>query len=163
MPEFSTFLLPAPAGGSRYDHMVRRFTRDAQAIDSLINRGVEPPEVGSAVRYLADTHDVMVPEVTFHGRRGAHTGYCMAPRPVIVARTGEGPVQQWEREKSRQWPDTGMIRLGNPTSLATVAHELGHHLVNVLHPPKTPVHGKVWVARFDEAAATIGDLFGVDS
>lgn len=50
----------------------------------------------------------------------------------------------------------GAIRLGRTTTLMTLAHELGHHLVFSLDPPSTPAHGKLWVQRFDEAAAAIG-------
>lgn len=51
--------------------------------------------------------------------------------------------------------DNGAIRLGRATTLMTVAHELGHHLVFHLDPLATPPHGNQWVARFDEAAAVI--------
>jgi len=53
-----------------------------------------------------------------------------------------------------------MIRLGDPTSLGTIAHELGHHLVHVLDPARTPDHGKRWVQRFDQAANAMVALVG---
>lgn len=37
----------------------------------------------------------------------------------------------------------------------TLAHELGHHLVNWLDHESTAAHGNVWVGRFDQAAAVI--------
>jgi hypothetical protein len=46
-----------------------------------------------------------------------------------------------------------MIRLGKRPALGTIAHELGHHLVNQLEPLGVPAHGRVWVAWFDVAAA----------
>ena len=50
-----------------------------------------------------------------------------------------------------------MIRLGKRPALGTIAHELGHHLVNHLEPPSAPAHGRAWVAWFDAAAAGIVD------
>ena len=55
-------------------------------------------------------------------------------------------------------PPTGAIRLGRSTTLMTVAHELGHHLVFHLDPARTPSHGNRWVERFDDAAAVISGL-----
>ena len=52
-------------------------------------------------------------------------------------------------------PLDGAIRLGRTTTLMTLAHELGHHLVFHLESPSTPAHGRVWVGRFDEAASWI--------
>jgi hypothetical protein len=52
----------------------------------------------------------------------------------------------------------GAIRLGRTTTLMTLAHELGHHLVFSLDPVSTPAHGKRWVARFDESADAIEQL-----
>jgi hypothetical protein len=40
----------------------------------------------------------------------------------------------------------------------TLAHELGHHLVNWLDPESTASHGNVWVHRFDQAGEVIDGL-----
>ena len=54
-------------------------------------------------------------------------------------------------------PEQGAIRLGRRTTLMTVSHELGHHLVHYHDPVGTPDHGNRWVRRFDQAAAIVGD------
>ena len=94
------------------------------------------------------------PAATFHRGRSPHTGYCITPRSMAVARHGEDAVAAWEAT-NHPWPVHGSLRLGDPTALSTLAHEMGHHLVHVLDPPKTPAHGKRWVARLDEAAEAV--------
>ena len=140
---------------SRYQHMVLRFSRDAHSISELRNVGVGRPAAQTLIRQACAEFAVTEPLVTFHARRGPHTGYCMAPRQVMVSKIGEDPIASWESQKAKPWPETGMIRLGDPTSLETVTHELGHHLVNWLERPSTPPHGKVWVGRFDDAVAVM--------
>ena len=58
----------------------------------------------------------------------------------------------------------GRLRLGSRTLAGTIAHEVGHHLVNHTAGARTPGHGKVWVAAYDAAArrlATHPGLAGV--
>jgi hypothetical protein len=155
--------LNAPSYGACYDYMVRRFSTDSALIVQLRKEGVERLTAAGLIQGMANDLGVTPPAVTFHGRRGPHTGYCQMPRWRAVAQTEESTVTNWERAKRRDWPDAGMIRLGDPTSLGTMAHELGHHLVNLLDDAKTPAHGKVWVARFDLAAATLERLATVGS
>lgn len=123
----------------------------------LRSMGADREIATALVERAVATVEAAPPAVTFHGGRGPHTGYCRAPRARAVALSSERTVGAWEDEKG-PWPEHGMIRLGDPTSLGTVAHELGHHYVNVFDPISTPPHGKVWVARFDQAAAQIATL-----
>lgn len=156
MIETVTFIRPSP--GARYDHMLRRFSVDAERIVRLRTLGVAREGARELVERVAGELDVAPPDVTFHAGRGAHTGYCQMPRGRAVALSGEGGVARWERAKRRPWPTNGMIRLGDPTSVGTVAHELSHHLVNALDPLTTPAHGKVWVGRFDDSARVVQQL-----
>ena len=63
-----------------------------------------------------------------------------------------------EMKGRRRLRENGAIRLGRTTTLMTLAHELGHHLVNWLDPESTASHGNVWVHRFDQAAEVIDGL-----
>jgi hypothetical protein len=63
-----------------------------------------------------------------------------------------------EMKGSRRLRENGAIRLGRTTTLMTLAHELGHHLVNWLDPESTASHGNVWVQRYDQAAEVIDGL-----
>ncbi len=137
--------------------MVRRFSRDPHLIVRLRNLGVKREIARSLVERVAVASHAPPPEVTFHGGRGSHTGYCRQPRQRAVELTSEQSVQAWEATHG-PWPDHGMIRLGDPTSLGTIAHELGHHLVNFFEPLHTAAHGKAWVAWFDLAASLIDSM-----
>jgi hypothetical protein len=137
--------------------MLRRFSRDPVLIMRLRGIGVDRAAARALIEEVAFDAGAPPPDVTFHGGRGPHTGYCRQPRGRAIELSSERYLAAWEDEKG-PWPEHGMIRLGDPTSLGTVAHELGHHLVNVFDPASTPPHGKVWVARFDAAAAHIATL-----
>jgi CO/xanthine dehydrogenase Mo-binding subunit len=137
--------------------MLRRFSRDAMLIVRLRTVGVDRSTARALIERVAGELGAPPPDVTFHRGRGPHTGYCRHPRSRAVALGGEGFVAAWEMKKG-PWPEHGMIRLGDPSSLGTIAHELGHDLVNHFDATGTAPHGKVWVGRFDDAAALIDRL-----
>lgn len=91
----------------------------------------------------------------FHARRSPYTGATEQPRWLLVELHGIEDVRRIEERRGSSLPLKGAIRLGRVTTLMTVAHELGHHLVFCLDRPRTPGHGKRWVQRFDEAARAI--------
>ena len=95
------------------------------------------------------------PTLRFHASRSPYTGVTEQPRWWLVDAYSEERVRGSERETKRPFPTHGAIRLGRVTTLMTVAHELGHHLVFVLDPQATPAHGRRWVLRFDQVAAAI--------
>ncbi len=141
--------------------MLRRFSRDPQLIVRLRQLGADRAAAIGLVDRATAGLGVGAPDVTIHGGRGPRSGYCMAPRSVATSALGESVVRAWEAAKGRRWPEAGMIRLGDPTSLGTIAHELGHHSVHLLDPSSTPAHGKVWVARFDDAAEAVAGIVGI--
>ena len=65
--------------------------------------------------------------------------------------------------RRRRLRENGAIRLGRETTLMTLSHELGHHLVNWLDPESTANHGNVWIRRFDQAAEVIDGMVTVNS
>ena len=163
MTTISTIRLPRRQAASRHDHIVRRFGLDIGLLEMLSLLGADRTAAATLINAISLDLGVATPSVTFHASRGPHTGYCMGPRDVLVARHGVGPVTAWETKRNKAWPVNGMIRLGDPASLSTVAHEFGHHLVHVLDRPTTPSHGKVWVGRFDMAGAAIAKQMRIRS
>ncbi len=140
--------------------MLRRFSANPMLIVRLRTLGADRSTARALIDEVARRAGAPTPGATFHRGRGAHTGYCRQPRARAVEMSSERYVKAWEDQRG-PWPDHGMIRLGDPSSLGTIAHELGHHLVNVFEPVSTASHGKVWVARFDEAAAHVAEAVGV--
>lgn len=141
--------------------MIRRFSREPDLIFGLRRHGVERAGAEHLLGLLAQSMGVDVPESAFHRGRGPHTGYCMPPRKVVSATAGDAWLATWEATRRRPWPGPGLIRLGEPTALATIAHEFAHHAVHLLDPVSTPAHGKRWIERFDGAAVSI--LSAIDS
>lgn len=149
--------LPPHARRARHEHRVEKFSRDHRLLTHLRDVGVNRGTASRVVDHICSTFSIPAPELTFHRGRSAHTGYCVAPKHAASARHGADAVGRWEAAHE-PWPRNGMVRLGDPTSLATIAHEIGHHLVHLLERTTTPAHGKVWVGRFDDAAAAIATL-----
>lgn len=145
----------APPAGARFDHMVRRFSRQPHLIFGLRRWGVDRDDATALVATVCDEVEVAPPAVTFHRGRGAHTGYYRSPRRIAVEVSSEARIRAWEEDRGRRWPLEGMIRLGEPAALGTVAHELAHHLTRRFEPVGTPNHGKRWVAWFDVAAGVL--------
>jgi len=140
----------------RHEHRVRTFSRNYSLITGLGDHyTVESGEVQELVRVVSKRFGVVEPDLAFNRRRRSDTGQCWAPRRLAVEQYGEGRIDAWEQHYRRAYPQNGQIRLGTTTSIRTLAHELGHHLVHLLEPAHTPAHGKVWVARFDDAIELI--------
>jgi hypothetical protein len=140
--------------------MVRRFSVASDRILRLRAYGVDRGTARDIVSYVAGDVGIEPPEASFHRGRGPHTGYCMPPRRVVAATTDDAWLSDWEATKRRSWPEHGMIRLGDPTALGTIAHELAHHMVHMLDPDSTPAHGRRWVERFDAAAVSVASFIG---
>lgn len=145
----------------RHDARVASRSRDFALLKRLDLLQVDEFGATSAVERVCSQCDVPVPRLRFHARRSRFTGATETPRHVWVARLGEADVALREANGWGALPPDGAIRLGRQTTLMTVAHELGHHLVFHLDPPTTAVHGNRWVERFDQAAASI--VAGIDA
>ena len=145
----------------RHEHRVRTFSRNYDLISRLGDRyTVESDEARELVRVVTERFGVVEPDLAFNQRRRPDTGQCWAPRWRAVEQHGEWRIQAWEQHYRRDYPSSGQIRLGTTTSIRTLAHELGHHLVHLLEPARTPAHGKVWVGRFDDAMELIAERLG---
>jgi len=150
--------LEKPHRGNRHEHRVRQFGGDYALLTRLRTLATDQPGAAFLVDHVCRLSSAPAPGVKFHGLRGPHTGFCMAPRWHTQRLFGEEGIGRWEQRKSRPWPEEGMIRLGRQPSLGTIAHELGHHFVNYREPLGVPPHGKLWVARFDAAAQGIASV-----
>jgi hypothetical protein len=140
----------------RHDTRVRRFSRDYALLERLDGLAVGDAEATRLIEEVCWASGVEVPKLKFHARRSMYTGATEQPRATWIALHGEDDVWRHERATGKRFPLFGAIRLGRLATLMTVAHELGHHLVFALEPARTPAHGKVWIGRFDDAAAMIG-------
>lgn len=146
----------------RHEHRVRTFSRNYTLITEVGDGYVvESGEARELVSMVSERFGVAEPNLAFNGRRRPDTGQCWAPRWLAVQQHGETRIRAWEQHYGRSYPVNGQIRLGTTTSLRTLAHELGHHLVHALEPVRTPAHGKVWVGRFDDAMELVAERVGV--
>jgi hypothetical protein len=146
----------------RHEHRVRTFSRNYTLITGLGDRYVvESGEARELVSMVSARFCVAEPDLAFNRRRRPDTGQCWTPRWLAVEQHGESRIHAWEQHYRRSYPENGQIRLGSVTSLRTLAHELGHHLVHALEPVRTPAHGRVWVGRFDDAMELIAERVGV--
>ncbi len=139
----------------RHDARVRRFSRDFTLLERLDGLAVDDAAASALIEDICWASGVEAPALKFHARRSMYTGATERPRGAWVALHGEREVLRHERSTGRPVPLFGAIRLGRVSTLMTVAHEVGHHLVFALDPPKTPAHGKVWIAHFDDVSASI--------
>lgn len=145
----------ASAPPRRHDWRVARTSSDIELLKSLDLLAVDEAGAIYAVERVCDEFEVPVPRLRFHARRSMFTGATESPRFLWVERLGESEVARREAERWGPLPLSGAIRLGRKTTLMTVAHELGHHLVHHKDPLNTPNHGSRWIERFDQAAAVI--------
>lgn len=138
---------------ARHDHVVRRFSRDLGLLRSLDRVLVLDPDLTRAlVSTVCEDFSVARPDLLLRANRRPDTGLCDPPRRRLAARFGEDRVRAAEAKgRIRTFPH-GRIRLGARTLAGTIAHELGHHLVNHTSGWRTPGHGKAWVAAYDAAA-----------
>ena len=137
----------------RHDHRVRSVSSDYDLLRRLdhVLVGVEAAE--RLVSDVCSGTRTPLPTLRFHARRSPFTGMTEAPRwfvEELFTRRGVVPVPDLSR-----LPEHGAIRLGRETTLMTLAHELGHHLVHHHDPVGTADHGNRWVARFDQAGRII--------
>lgn len=145
----------------RHEHRVRTFSRNYALITEFGDHfTVECDDARELVSAVTERFGIVVPDLAFNRRRRLDTGQCWAPRWLAVEQHGESQILAWERHYRRPYPTNGQIRLGTTTSVRTLAHELGHHLVHLLEPARTPAHGKVWVGRFDDAMELIAEHLG---
>lgn len=145
------------SGGPTRRHWARvlQFSSNPDMVLLLDEVAVDDVSAQEIVTDLCRETGVPEPRLKFHARRSPYTGACERPRSGWVDILGEAEVARREMNGWGELPPDGAIRLGRQTTLMTLAHELGHHLVFHLEPPSTPAHGRVWVARFDEAASWI--------
>lgn len=135
------------------------------SVDYPLLRRLDHLEVGDdvtrdVVAAVCSATDTPEPRLRFHARRSPFTGMTEAPRHVVaqlVAAANPSASVDLTRV-----PEHGAIRLGRRSTLMTIAHELGHHLVHHHDPIGTPDHGNRWVLRFDQSAAVIAALVGVE-
>lgn len=144
-----------PGPTRRHEARVQRFSRDAPLLSKLDGLSVSDTEVPDIVLEVCSSLGVEAPKLKFHARRSPYTGATEQPRWLLVEMYGRDRIEELERSMRAPYAPFGAIRLGRTTTLMTVAHELGHHLVFALDPPSTPAHGRVWVGRFDDAALRI--------
>jgi hypothetical protein len=142
----------------RHDGRVARQSVDPSRLHRLDRLVVAEQDAETAISVVCSSFSLPQPRIRFHARRSPFTGATERPRSVWIALLGETEVVRREANGWGSLPDKGTLRLGRRTTLMTVAHELGHHLVFCLEPPRTPAHGNVWVRRFDAAAITIDEL-----
>lgn len=153
-----TALAPRPIAEGprrRHDTRVNRFSLEAVLLTELDGLAVDDHQARYVVEAVCGDFSVEVPRMRFHARRSPYTGATEQPRWLLVELHGIEDVRRIEERRGSSLPLKGAIRLGRVTTLMTVAHELGHHLVFCLDRPRTPGHGKRWVQRFDEAARAI--------
>jgi hypothetical protein len=137
---------------------VQKFSQDPALLERLDSLVVSDIEARILVEVSCLHLDVPEPLLKFHARRSMFTGATERPRSVWVEQLGESEVQRRESNGWGSLPAAGAIRLGRSTTMMTIAHELGHHLVFFRQPWDTPAHGRVWVGHFDEAAGTLEAL-----
>jgi hypothetical protein len=137
---------------------VWRQSADFERLQRLDRLVVSEFDALTAVTAACADVDVPVPDLRFHARRSPFTGATELPRAVWITRGDPDLMAKLEIKGRRGLRENGAIRLGRTTTLMTLAHELGHHLVNWLDPESTAAHGNVWVKRFDQAAAVIDGL-----
>jgi hypothetical protein len=142
----------------RHDGRVERQSSDYPRLQRLDRLVVAEDDALRAVMQVCTELDVPVPDLRFHARRSPFTGATELPRSMWIARGDLDFVTRYEMRGRRRLRENGAIRLGRETTLMTLAHELGHHLVNWLDPESTASHGNVWIHRFDQAAEVIDGL-----
>lgn len=139
----------------RHEARVRRFSIDHALLGKLDELAIDEVQARAVVEAVCIQLAVDIPRLRFHARRSPYTGATEQPRRHLVVQHGEEAIRRFEETRSGPISPYGAIRLGRITTLMTVAHELGHHLVFSLDPLSTPNHGRRWVQRFDEAAESI--------
>ena len=147
----------------RNEHWQRRFSEDFRLIEKLRELSAEPDGARSLVAEVCETFEVPMPEFAFNRRRKVHNGLYETPRSHKLMRNGSENVVAFEKERGKSFSEVGVIRLGNPASVATVAHEVAHHAVHHREHWATPSHGRIFVAWNDRTAGLIAQRLGIGS
>lgn len=142
----------------RHQARVLRFSTNPALLERFDRLAVSEADIPDLVLSVCSSFGVEAPLLKFHARRSPYTGATEQPRWLLVAIHGRQEVDHLEDTMTSPLPAFGAIRLGRTTTLMTLAHELGHHIVFSLDPPSTPPHGKQWVGRFDQCAEAINRL-----
>ena len=144
----------------RFSHHQRiaDHSADLDAIVAWSHHGVTADDSQRIISQVCARFEVPVPATLFHPRRSPHTGATWAPRWHRTLAIGEEATAAEEQKRGRSWHEHGEIRVGSITSVSTLAHELGHHLVHHREPFGTAPHGKVFVGWFDQALASVVEL-----
>ena len=142
---------------------LKRVMGMAGILDSTRFRFFVAEKLGVAVTdvmaHMADGCGVTAPILRFSGRRkhadGTPTGTGATVWSIddLVGMHGEAQVAEWRRAGllSGQLPHDRIVRLGDPTLLASVAHEAAHVVV-ADRWPGAAAHGKRFVEAMDETA-----------
>ena len=144
----------------RNEHWQRRFSEDFALILRLREFSVEPDGARRLVAEVCGEFEIPMPEFAFNRRRKIHNGMYETPRSHKLMMIGAEKVLAFETERGKGFSEVGVIRLGNPTSVGTVAHEAAHHVVHHREHWQTPSHGRVFVAWNDQTAALITERLG---
>ena len=147
--------------GFRFHHMLRRFSADIGLLDRLAGVIVDRAAATDATEFMLVDLRVPAPILSFSRRRKRADGHPTGTGATIwsvedlVATHGQDQVARWRGTGQIRRHDQHLRRvmLGDPTFLASAAHEVGHLAVGT-RTPKAPAHGKSFVAAFDEASAS---------
>ncbi len=161
MSELIAFTQVSPPLRMRYEHWQRRFSEDFSLIERLRGFVVEPDGAESLVAEVCEAFEVPMPEFAFNHRRKVHNGLYELPRSHTMMWSGGERLAALEKKRGKPFSEAGVIRLGNPASVGTVAHEVAHHVVQHQEHWETPSHGKVLVGWNDRTVVLIAERLGV--
>lgn len=152
----------SPPARMRNEHWQRRFSEDFALIEKLRGFAVEPDGAGSLVAEVCRAFEVPLPDFAFNRRRKVHNGMYEPPRSHHLKWAGSVRLVELENQRGKPFSEVGVVRLGNPASAGTIAHEAAHHLVHHREHWKTPSHGRVFVVWNDQTAVLVADRLGID-
>ena len=162
MSDVVAFTRIRPPVRMRNEHWQRRFSENFALIGKLHEFTVEPDQAESLVADVCQAFEIPMPEFAFNRRRKVHNGQCERPRSHKLMWSGSVKLAEMEKERGRPYSEVGVIRLGNPASIGTAAHEAAHHLVHHREHWETPSHGKIFVAWNDQTVALIAESLGIE-
>jgi hypothetical protein len=161
MSELIAFTQISPPVRMRNEHWQRRFSEDFALIEKLLEFAVEPDGAESLLNEVCEAFEVPMPEFAFNSRRKVHNGLYEPPRNHKLMWNGGEKLAALEKERGKTFSEAGVVRLGVPASVGTVAHEVAHHVVHHREHWETPSHGRVFVAWNDRTVALIAARLGV--
>jgi hypothetical protein len=138
--------------GQRHARWLNRFSRCLDLHEAQYRIALDGVESKKLALHLTDRFDLAHPIVKPHRGRKPNTGRCEPSRGQLIATYGEDRVTVSEDARGTRYPEHPVVRVGNPTLVGVVSHEIAHCLVNHVDGLHTPGHGRVWVARYDEVA-----------